>query len=95
MGVPPVMEILVTCPLFLEEEEGEGPGVELREVGFDVGFCFCFGARRSETSEPAADGGCLLYLGWDAGGAEIFGVDALDGTLLPEGVGAPDLAPVM
>ncbi|KUI60727.1 hypothetical protein VP1G_11228 [Cytospora mali] len=89
MGVPPVMEILVVWPVPLDD----GPGVELREVGFDLGFCF--GARRSETSEPAADGGALFDFCWCDGGVEILGVDVLDGTLLDEGVGPPDRPPFM
>lgn len=49
MGVPPAMEILVALflPLLL------GPGVEVRETGFDFGF----GLPRSEINVPWADGG--------------------------------------
>ncbi|ROW13981.1 hypothetical protein VPNG_04094 [Cytospora leucostoma] len=99
MGVPPVREILVVCPLLLPPPPPpppplveDGPGVELREAGPELGFCF--GARRSETSEPAADGGGLLGF-WFGGGVEVFGVGALDGTLLPAGVDAPDLPPLI
>lgn len=48
MGVPPAIEILVAAFLPLL-----GPGVEVREAGFDLGF----GLPRSETNVPWADGG--------------------------------------
>lgn len=65
--------------------DAAGPGVELRDVGFDVGFCL--GASMSETREPAADGGGLLVF-W-GGGVDVFGVAVLEGTLLLEAVDPP------
>lgn len=82
IGVPPVMDTFVLAALFLDEA---GPGVELRDVGFDE--FFCLGARRSETREPAADGGGLLAF-W-GGGVDVLGVAALEGALLLEAVDAP------
>ena len=70
MGVPPVMLILVVVAL------GLGPGVDEREVGVDegreLGRDLDFGASRSETKLPAAEGGAL-----DGGG-----VGALEGPSL-------------
>lgn len=86
MGVPPVIDTLVLGALFFEEE---GPGVEEREVGFDVGLGF--GARRSEIREPAAEGGVLLDF-W-LGGVDIFGVDVLEGCVLFDALAA--LRPIM
>lgn len=77
MGVPPVIEIFAAGALFFEL----GPGVDEREVGFEFGFDL--GARRSDTREPAADGGGLLALGG-------LGVGALEAALLLDGVAAPD-----
>lgn len=82
MGIPPVIDTFVLGALLLDEE---GPGVELLDVGFDVGFCL--GARRSDTREPAAEGGGLL--GFWEGGVDVLGVAALEGTLLLEAVDAP------
>lgn len=82
IGVPPVMDTFVLGALLLDEA---GPGVELREVGFEVDFCL--GASRSETREPAADGGGLVVF-W-GGGVDVFGVAVLEGTLLLEAVDPP------
>lgn len=75
------MDTFVLAAFFLEE----GPGVELREAGFDEGFCL--DAKRSETREPAADGGCLLVFG--GGGVDVLGVAVLEGALLLEAVDVP------
>jgi hypothetical protein len=86
MGVPPVMEILVA------EGLGPGPGVDDREAGFELGLelglDLDFGASKSETRLPAADGGAL-----DGGGVADFGGGAFVGPSLGcDGVEVPDLA---
>jgi len=87
MGVPPVMEILVGGGL------GPGPGVDEREAGVELGrelgLDLDFGARRSDTRLPAAEGGAL-----DGGGVAGFGGGALVGPSLLgcEGVDVPDRA---
>lgn len=64
IGVPPAMEIFVVAFLPLE-----GPGVEVRETGLDLGL----GLPRSETKVPWADGGgfgvgCFCAVGFGCGG---------------------------
>lgn len=86
IGVPPVMDILVVDCL------GPGPGVDDREAGFELGrelgLDLDFGARRSETRLPAADGGAL-----GGGGVADLGGGPLDGpSLACAGVEVPDLA---
>jgi hypothetical protein len=61
-----------------------GPGVDDREVGVDLGLDF--GARRSETRLPAAEGGALT----GGGVADLVG-GVLDGPSC-EGVEVWDLA---
>ncbi len=81
MGTPPVMDIFVVLPLFREL----GPGVDVREVGFDFGL----GRPSSETKVPAAEGGG--FDGWGGGVADFATGALLVPLLLFDGVEAPDL----
>jgi hypothetical protein len=80
------MDILVAAGL------GPGPGVDDREVGFELGLefglDFDFGASKSETRLPAAEGGAF-----EGGGVADLGGGALvRPSFACEGVEVPDLA---
>lgn len=86
MGTPPAIEILVVLPLLFRPN---GPGVDARELGFDLGFGF--GIPRSDTSVPVADGGALEE--WVGGVADLIGGALLGPALMLEGVELPDFLP--
>ena len=63
--MPPDIDILADEPWFLEP----GPGVEVRDTGFDFGFGL--GRPRSETRVPAADGGGFEGPRLGGGGVDV------------------------
>lgn len=71
---------------------GPGPGVDDREAGFELGLelglDLDFGASKSETRLPAAEGGAFEGVGVAAfGGGPLLGP-----SFACEGVEVPDLA---
>lgn len=87
IGTPPAIDTLVALPLFLPE----GPGVDVREFGFD--FDLDFGTPRSDTNIPAADGGTLGVCA--GGGVAVFAGCALLGPALAfDDVDVPDFLPI-
>lgn len=84
MGTPPAMDILVALPLLFLPD---GPGVDVREFGFDFGLGF--GRPRSDTSVPVADGGTLEDC-VGGGVADLIGGALLGPALMLEGVELPD-----
>jgi hypothetical protein len=68
--------------------EEDGPGVEVRETGLDLGFGL--GRPRSDTSVPAPDEEDLVDR-WGGGVADLAGARLLRWALLFDGVDVPDL----
>jgi hypothetical protein len=85
--VPPVIETLVVVLVVVVLREEDGPGVEVRETGLDLGLDL--GTPRSDTSVPMAEGGG--FEGCCGGGvADLAGAKLLRWALLLDGVDAPD-----